>query len=429
MKKLILALFLTLLLPSTILATSVDRNGLFFVPDAASTTGTASYTILDAAGERTASIFQVKKAGNIESVYLRTNTVTTGKNLKISLRGVNAAGVPDNTILGAGNAGYATAVVADANDDVWLGPFALGAVVPVTQGQFISIVIEWSDNGDPGNLRINTQVPPLSIYNSYNVSDIDASQTSGTLTIGKTYRIYTYVAGDDFMNVGAASNATNVEFIATGDTPTTWTNSSVLRSWAKTGYGYAVNVALAYNDDTFGVGNYGGAYGASQTVATGSTPDEIGNYVKFSFPFRAVGIWVYGTFTYDVTLSLLAADDTVLANCTLEADYRLATTAGMHLVYFDSDPAASVSIAKDIYYRVIITPTSASNDIPIVMNVPTAAAMNVLDLGTDCVYTAATDRDSVDDWAQTTTKRVAIGLIADQLDDGASVGSGGAWGF
>jgi hypothetical protein len=54
------------------------------------------------------------------------------------------------------------------------------------------------------------------------------AQTSGTLTIGKRYRINTFVTGDSFTNVGAASNASGVEFIATGTTPTTWTNSSSL---------------------------------------------------------------------------------------------------------------------------------------------------------------------------------------------------------
>ena len=52
--------------------------------------------------------------------------------------------------------------------------------------------------------------------------------TSGTLTVGKRYRIDTFNAGDDFTNIGAASNASGVEFIATGTTPTTWTNSSVV---------------------------------------------------------------------------------------------------------------------------------------------------------------------------------------------------------
>jgi len=55
-----------------------------------------------------------------------------------------------------------------------------------------------------------------------------AGQTSGTLTRGKRYRITTFVAGDSFTNVGAGSNATGVEFVATGTTPTTWTNASTL---------------------------------------------------------------------------------------------------------------------------------------------------------------------------------------------------------
>ena len=53
-------------------------------------------------------------------------------------------------------------------------------------------------------------------------------QTSGTLTRGKRYRIQDYVAGDDFTNIGASSNASGVEFVTTGTTPTTWTNGSNL---------------------------------------------------------------------------------------------------------------------------------------------------------------------------------------------------------
>jgi hypothetical protein len=57
-------------------------------------------------------------------------------------------------------------------------------------------------------------------------SDGATTLTSGTLTVGVTYRITGFVTGDDFTNVGAASNADDVEFVATGTTPTTWTNSS-----------------------------------------------------------------------------------------------------------------------------------------------------------------------------------------------------------
>ena len=52
-------------------------------------------------------------------------------------------------------------------------------------------------------------------------------QTSGTLVIGKKYRINDYNAGDDFTNVGG-SNVTGNIFTATGTTPTTYSNGSTL---------------------------------------------------------------------------------------------------------------------------------------------------------------------------------------------------------
>jgi len=51
--------------------------------------------------------------------------------------------------------------------------------------------------------------------------------TSGLLVIGLSYTISNYAAGDDFTNVGG-TNVTGNTFIATGTTPTNWTNSSTL---------------------------------------------------------------------------------------------------------------------------------------------------------------------------------------------------------
>lgn len=53
--------------------------------------------------------------------------------------------------------------------------------------------------------------------------------TSGSLVVGSRYRITSYLGSDDFANVGAASNADDVEFTATGTTPTVWSNSSILQ--------------------------------------------------------------------------------------------------------------------------------------------------------------------------------------------------------
>lgn len=62
-----------------------------------------------------------------------------------------------------------------------------------------------------------------------------AAATSGTLVTGNSYRISAFLAGDDFTNIGAGSNATGVEFTATGTTPTTWTNSSSVMSMEPVG--------------------------------------------------------------------------------------------------------------------------------------------------------------------------------------------------
>jgi len=53
-------------------------------------------------------------------------------------------------------------------------------------------------------------------------------QTSGSLVSGKRYRIESFATGDDFTNVGAASNATGSVFTASGTAPTDWTNGSEL---------------------------------------------------------------------------------------------------------------------------------------------------------------------------------------------------------
>lgn len=50
----------------------------------------------------------------------------------------------------------------------------------------------------------------------------------GPLVVGHYYIIETFGAGDDFTNVGAASNANGIEFIATGTTPATWSNGTTL---------------------------------------------------------------------------------------------------------------------------------------------------------------------------------------------------------
>ena len=59
-------------------------------------------------------------------------------------------------------------------------------------------------------------------------SQSNSTYTSGNLVIGQTYYILNYVGGDDFSNVGAEVNSGGITFIATGTTPTDWSNGSEL---------------------------------------------------------------------------------------------------------------------------------------------------------------------------------------------------------
>lgn len=98
---------------------------------------------------------------------------------------------------------------------------------------------------DTGKSKVNftSQAPvawnSLPYFNSLGIDTYEAVLSitapaadwdEAPLIVGETYTIATYETGDDFTNVGAASNAQDVEFIATGTTPTTWTNGSLLDS-------------------------------------------------------------------------------------------------------------------------------------------------------------------------------------------------------
>ena len=62
---------------------------------------------------------------------------------------------------------------------------------------------------------------------------------SGSLLIGKEYVIAQQESGDNFSNVGYVSNG--VPFIATGTTPTTWTNGTQVEY-------YTGDIVVIYND-------------------------------------------------------------------------------------------------------------------------------------------------------------------------------------
>jgi hypothetical protein len=59
-------------------------------------------------------------------------------------------------------------------------------------------------------------------------SQADSVYSGGELVIGQIYYISSYVETDDFTNVGAELNESGQTFVATGTTPTDWSNGSEL---------------------------------------------------------------------------------------------------------------------------------------------------------------------------------------------------------
>jgi hypothetical protein len=97
-----------------------------------------------------------------------------------------------------------------------------GALVTFSGRIYRSVVYNRALSATDVTELITTGVNPADQWGT------QTGQTSGTLVASKRYRITTYVSADSFTNVGAASNTTGVEFVATGTTPTTWTNASTL---------------------------------------------------------------------------------------------------------------------------------------------------------------------------------------------------------
>jgi hypothetical protein len=193
--------------------------------------------------------------GNSVSAF--NASINTAGNLIVVLRGASSTGdfrrltvsglvsrlagrFVDLLITRAGNTVtiYINGVAATATEDTGGTPPVWGATVDSTYlhmgvGNTTSDVFSERIyhagfyNYAPGVTEVNNL-----IEGGYSPMDRGANQTaltSGLLTRGKRYRIDTYNASDDFTNVGAASNGTGIEFVATGTTPTTWTASSSLR--------------------------------------------------------------------------------------------------------------------------------------------------------------------------------------------------------
>jgi hypothetical protein len=352
-------------------------NKLMEYPSALRQTVYSGSLILDATGKRCGCVQSIKQAGNIAKVIFYNAVVTTGDTIKASIQTVGADGLPSGTVwtTAGGNKAYGT--VAISTGDAGWHTVTFDEVAPVVAGDIIALVFEW---------------------NSYVSGDIRFYTNNGIGTLPGGYLQYPYCVSDITASPG------------------TWIKHAT--------YGYSsIAMVLEYSGGNYYINtnSEGRGAGVSFALGTGSNPDELGLYFQVPFTVRAYGFWLYADVDYDLTVSLLDASNTVLANRVLDSDYRFSIGIGAFHANFDSDPAATVTLQPNTWYRLILTPSSASTCGTYFLDVPSAAAMAVVDGGTLCYATSRVDGGN---WTNTDTRRYALGLLIDQIDISAGGGGG-----
>lgn len=326
----------------------------------------ASAFTLDAASEKAALVFRSTVTKSIRKVHFRTGTVTTGATVDVRIETVSSAGDPSGTLFGTNT--NVSHVIADANDNAWLLTAALTADAAVTQGGLVAVVI------------VNPAVSP------------------GNFTIANY--------GDDVNSGG----------FPYGDLFTS--------SWAKQGNGCPL-IYVEYSDGTYEA-IYGitpnGAPINTRTFNNTSTPDERGSKFKLPFPCRVSGCWLWADTDGDYDVVLYDTDgSTILGNGGSGSTVvvgnavtnRSANQSGFHYHAFK----AAVTLAKDVFYRLTVLPTTTTSLIMYDFDVPTVAMLDMFSGGQNMHATERTDAGA---WTDTPTQRAYLGLFVDQLDDGVS---------
>lgn len=343
-------------------------------PAAVSSAPNFGTTVVDADAEGYGMVFKAPATGNITGAGTMTGTLTTGDaSTLMQLESVSLAaspGVPNGII----SANVSAAINVAASNTWYNGTFT--SSYAATLGELMAVTINRQAAG-----ALNTQ---------FNMFADEASTTVG---------IY------DFP----------YSIVKTG------------ASWA-----------LGGNAPVWAI-NYGGTYypirGASPfsaaftttTFNNTSTPDVVGNIFIPKFKCRVVGIWLWADMDGAAAIKFYDTDGTTsLGQATYALNERGGTSAG--LFFFPLDDAtgpASISPTVNSTYRVGVEPSSGTSLSVYDFTVSAAAFMDAFDLGQNFYKTTAKNPAGTGDWTNTTTQRVFMGLIIDQLDDGVGGGGGG----
>jgi len=194
-------------------------------------------------------------------------------------------------------------------------------------------------------------------------------------------------------------------------------------AWAKS-VSYQVNVYLEYDDGT--TVHVPGVYPTltAQTtlgISTATNPDIVALIVTPTFSCRAVGAWVFGAHGSDdqITLKLYDTNGSTVLGTTATFDEDWGTESGVAgMVGFFT--GGGVTLAAGSTYRVAVVPSSGTFTLSYaVQDTNKAKVWDAWELGQMAHWSQQTDAGA---WTENTLRRPFLGLILDQLDDGAGGG-------
>jgi hypothetical protein len=337
------------------------------LPHAASAVGASS--LIDAASERAWSLHGVMRSGggNIRNIHFRTNTVTTGATVDCRIETVDTSGQPSGT-LWATNTNISQ-VIADADDNVLFRTANLTASATVAIGDIIAIVIE---------------------------------TPSGNLNIARPMAV---VGSRGFPYPGGPLNTNKVD-LSGGQ------------------------FAIEYDDGIIEMAPYTVAGCFSPTtvsVSTATNPDEVSNLFTCPMSCRCVGWWaalaLSASITYRISL-YQSGNNTPLATSTMDSDYTTSAAIRTYMNAWD-DITNGITLSAATDYRIAFCALSGTN---------TSTFRNTVErngvfrsLGLPGIQASVRNRSGTTDpdsaaWTETSTQMYQIGILLDQVDNGAGAG-------
>lgn len=186
---------------------------------------------------------------------------------------------------------------------------------------------------------------------------------------------------------------------------------------------YRTNLVFKYDDGTYGraafeapptnkVGN-----ATLHNISNATDPDEIALRFKLPVPMAVIGAWakIFDlAVTDDFTISLLAADDTVLASTQVKPDEDSRSLHFEALIYFN----AEVELDADTLYRLSFRPDTAGVMGFSSFALPSAAHMAATQWGAEFYWSQRVDGG---EWADTTNQCILAGLLVSKLQGAAGL--------